>query len=51
MVLSDGSEKTVAGINLGLAGFGLAVILTMVALIIEKIRKWPEPSSLGPEEG
>ncbi len=39
MVLSDGSEKTVAGINLGLAGFGLAAILTMVTLIIERIRK------------
>ncbi len=49
MVLSDGSEKTVAGINLGLAGFGLAVILTIVAVIIERIRESPKPSSVGPE--
>jgi hypothetical protein len=35
MVLSDGSEKTVFGANLGLVGFGVVVILTIIAMVID----------------
>ena len=36
MVLSDGSEKTVFGINLGLFAYSLAISLAMAAVTIQK---------------
>ena len=35
MVLSDGTEKVVAGINIGVLGFGVAIIFVIIAVIIE----------------
>lgn len=35
MVLSDGTEKVVAGINIGVLGFGIAIIFVIIAVIIE----------------
>ena len=34
----DGSEKTIAGINLGVFGFGIATILLIVAIFLERRR-------------
>lgn len=36
MVLSDGTEKTVLGINLGLFAYVLAIFLAVIAIIIQK---------------
>lgn len=33
MILSDGSEKMISGINLGVAGFGLVIALSASALL------------------
>lgn len=42
MVLSDGSEKLVLGVNLGLAAFGLAFVLSAIAVVMDK-RALPFP--------
>lgn len=36
MVLSDGSEKTLMGINLGVFAFGLAILLSLLALALDR---------------
>jgi hypothetical protein len=36
MVLSDGSEKMILGINLGLFAYSLAIILALLALYLER---------------
>ena len=38
MVLSDGSEKMILGLNLGLFAYSLAIILALLALYLEKNR-------------
>jgi len=38
MVLSDGSEKMLLGINLGLFAYSLAIILALLALYLDKTR-------------
>lgn len=39
MSLSDGSEKAILGINLGLAGFGLGSLLHVLAIVIGRFSK------------
>lgn len=36
MVLSDGSEKTVFGINLGVFAFTIAIVLSLAAILMER---------------
>ena len=36
MVLSDGSEKMILGINLGLFAYSLAIILALLALYLDR---------------
>ncbi|MBD9481591.1 hypothetical protein IB229_01295 [Pseudomonas sp. PDM14] len=38
MVLSDGSEKMIFGINLGLFAYSLAIILAIVAVLLDRHR-------------
>lgn len=38
MVLSDGSEKMLLGLNLGLFAYSLAIILALLALYMDKTR-------------
>lgn len=38
MVLSDGSEKMIFGINLGLFAYSLAIILAIVAVLLDRRR-------------
>ncbi|MGB4074482.1 hypothetical protein [Pseudomonas sp.] len=38
MVLSDGSEKMILGLNLGLFAYSLAIILALLALYLDKTR-------------
>lgn len=35
MVLSDGSEKVILGLNLGVAGFGLVVLMSVAAIVLD----------------
>ena len=35
----DGTEKTLLGINIGILGFGIAFILLLLAMILEKKKK------------
>lgn len=44
MVLSDGSEKMILGINLGLFAYLLALFLEGIALLIERRRGGGERS-------
>ncbi|MNC78258.1 hypothetical protein D3C75_1304240 [compost metagenome] len=38
MVLSDGSEKMILGINLGLFAYTLAIVLAVLAVVLEQRR-------------
>jgi hypothetical protein len=39
MVLSNGTEKLVAGINIGVLGFGIAIIFAITAVFIDMKNK------------
>lgn len=39
MVLSDGTEKMVAGMNVGVFGFGIAIIFAIIAVLIDLKKK------------
>jgi hypothetical protein len=39
MALSEGSEKMILGINLGLSAYSLAIILALLALFLERSSK------------
>jgi hypothetical protein len=41
MVLSDGSEKLVFGISIGVVGFGLVLALSIAAMLLESRRAIP----------
>jgi hypothetical protein len=39
MLHSDGTERLLLGINIGVIGFGLAILLTVIALYLDKDNK------------
>ncbi len=46
MVLSDGSEKAIGGVNLGVAGFGFTIALSVFALFLDNRTKQLNPTNL-----